>query len=77
MSHHSCPPRGWSGARVGVGTLRGVWDSLISYLRKFIGFLVFGFLVGAPNLSVPWCLDVLVSKILGFNVSRFLGFLVS
>ena len=51
--------RGWSGAGVGVGILRGF---LVSW---FLGFKVSRFL----GWSVSWCWLFFVSKLLGFKVS--------
>ena len=36
----SCPPRGWSGAGVGVGMLSGAGDSLENIFSKFPSFEV-------------------------------------
>ena len=43
---HSCPPREWSGAGVGLGMLRGKGFLGLGFLVSwFLGFLVFGLLV--------------------------------
>ena len=48
------------------------------YLKKIIGFVVFGFLVSKIlGFLVSRIFGFLVSKILGFLVSKILGFLVS
>ena len=54
-------PRGWSGAGVGVGVLRGRGIPLIEKIE----------------FEVYWCLGFLVSLVLGFLGSWFLSFLVS
>ena len=57
----SCPPRGWSGAGVGVGMLRVSW---------FIGFFGCWFL----GFLVSWFFGFLVAWFLGFEVSWFQSF---
>ena len=45
---HSCPPRGWSGAWVGVGILRVAGDSLAWKYKMVVWFVV-------SWLLVSWC----------------------
>ena len=51
---HSCPPRGWTGAGVGVGMLRG---------RGVLGFLVSWF----QSVLVSWFQSFLFSKFQRFT----------
>ena len=74
----SCPPRGWSGAGVGVGMLRGrrggswLLDCLVS---RFLGFLVFAFLIfGLFGFKVSWWQSFLVQR---FKVSMIPHYQIS
>ena len=69
----SCPPRGRSGAGVGVGMLRGEIALLEIKNPWFLCFLVSWF----RSFSVSWFQICLVSKFLGFKVSWFQSVLVS
>ena len=87
----SCHPRGWSGAGVGVGMVRGKGEFLVYW---FLGFLVswllvawfrrfwflcnlFSWCLGFFVFVVSWLLGFLVSMILGVVVPKFFSFLVS
>ena len=61
-----CPPRGWSGARVGVGMLRGAGDSL---LEKSIGFKVQSFKISKVS-KISKIQNVKVSKLQSFRTSK-------
>ena len=71
------PPRGWSGAGVGVGMLRGAGDFpyLNILVSWFLVFLVSWF--AASWFLASWFLGSLVSNFLGFKASWFLGFKIS
>ena len=76
---HSCPPRGWSGAGLGVDMLTGAEDSLAWKWKRFLGFLVFGFLVSwFYQMSISCSLEDIgpISKIFEISLdesSSFVG----
>ena len=70
----SCPARGWSGAGVGVGMLRGAGDSLFLKIKKLLGFIVSkfqGFWV--PEFQCAKCQSSKVSHSQSFKVSKVLN----
>ena len=79
--------RGWSGAGVGVGLLRGR-EFLVSWFLGFLMFVCFSFVFVSflgffiawfhrVLVSVSWFQSVLVSWFQSFLRSQFLGFKVS
>ena len=70
----SCPPRGWSGAGLGVGMLRGVGDSLT---WKWKTFLVSKFQSLKVSIKVLKFQSFNVSKTQSFKVPKFQSFKLS